>query len=172
MESLLRYWLRWPGVERLIYDHLWLWGVCQSLHFVGMTLLIGTVGMLDLRLLGMAKELPIATLKRLIPWGVFGFMLCLATGLVFVTGMYANINVHPYIVLTSDVFLQLKLLFVVLAGLNLLAFYVTGVSRAVDRIGAGGDAPVLAKVIAGISLSLWIGVMYFARLIPSGKFQP
>jgi hypothetical protein len=99
-------------------------------------------------------------------------MLCLATGLVFVTGMYANINVHPYVVLTSDIFLQLKLLLVVLAGLNLLAFYVTGMSRAVDRIGAGGDAPVLAKVIAGISLSLWIRVMYFARLIPSGKFQP
>ena len=172
MESLLRYWLRWPSVERLIYDHLWVWGVCQSLHFVGMALLIGTVGMLDLRLLGMAKELPIATLKRLIPWGVFGFVLCLVTGLVFVTGMYANINIHPYVVLTSDVFLQLKLLFVVLAGLNLLAFYVSGMSRAVDRLGAGGDAPLLAKVIAGVSLFLWIGVMYFARLIPSGKFQP
>src|SRR5258708_29743977 len=112
MEPFLRYWLRWPSVEQLIYQHLWVWDVCQSLHFAGMVLLIGTVGMLDLRMLGMAKELPAAALKRLIPWGVFGFVICLVTGFVFVMGMYANINVHPYVVLTNDVFLQLKLLFV------------------------------------------------------------
>jgi hypothetical protein len=172
MEAFLRYWLRWPSVEHLIYGHLWVWGVCQSLHFVGMALLIGTVGILDLRLLGMAKGFPVAALKKLIPWGVFGFILCLATGLLFVTGIYANINVHPYVVLTSDVFLQLKLLFVVLAGVNLLLFYVTGMNAAVDRIDAGEDAPLLAKYFAGASLVLWIAVMYFARLIPSGKFQP
>ena len=120
----------------------------------------------------MAKELPVAAVKRLIPWGVFGFVICLATGFIFVTGMYANINVHPYVVLVSDVFLQLKFLFIILAGLNLLAFYVTGMSSAVDRLAPGDDAPPLAKVFAGASLCFWIAVMYFARLIPSGKFQP
>jgi hypothetical protein len=64
-------------VERLVADYLWVWGLCQTVHFFGMALLIGTVGMLDLRLLGMGKGLPIASLKRLIPWGVFGFVLCL-----------------------------------------------------------------------------------------------
>ena len=172
MDALLTNWLRWPSVERLIIDHLWVWGVCQSLHFVGMVLLIGTVGMLDLRLLGFAKELPVAAIKRLIPWGVFGFLLCLATGIFFVTGIWANINVHPYVVLMSDVFLQIKFVFIFLAGLNLLAFYATGMSRAVDRLGPGDDAPPLAKVFAGASLFFWIAVMYFARLIPSGKFQP
>ena len=172
MEPFLRYWLRWSSVEHLIYTYSWFWGVCQSLHFVGMVLLIGTVGLLDLRMLGMGKQLPPAALQRLIPWGVFGFALCLATGFVFVTGMYANINVHPYVVLTSDVFLQLKLLFVLFAGVNLLAFYVTGMAKAVDRLGPGDDAPLLAKIFAGASLSFWIAVMYFARLIPSGKFQP
>jgi hypothetical protein len=137
-----------------------------------MALLIGTVGILDLRLLGMAKDFPIASVKKLIPWGVFGFVLCLATGLLFVTGIYANINIHPYVVLTSDVFLQLKLLFVVLAGVNLALFYATGTSRAVDRLGPGDEAPPLAKVFAGVSLGFWIAVMYFARLIPSGKFRP
>ena len=60
MEAFLRYWMRWPSVEHLIYRYLWVWGVCQSLHFVGMALLIGTVGILDLRLLGMAKQFPAA----------------------------------------------------------------------------------------------------------------
>jgi hypothetical protein len=172
MEQFLRYWMRWPSVEAIFYKYLWAWGVCQSLHFVGMALLIGTVGILDLRMLGMAKALPPAQLKKLIPWGVFGFFLCLATGFMFVTGIYANINVHPYVVLMSDVFLQLKLLFVVLAGLNLLAFYVSGVSKVVDDLHPGDAAPPLAKFFAGASLFCWIAVMYFARLIPSGKFQP
>ena len=172
MEPFLRYWLRWPSVEHLIYGHLWVWGVCQSLHFVGMVLLIGTVGLLDLRMLGFAKELRPAAMQKLIPWGVFGFVLCLATGFIFVTGIYANINIHPYVVLTSDVFLQLKLLFVLLAGVNLLAFYVTGTARAVDLLKPGEAASSLAKVFAGASLFFWIAVMYFARLIPSGKFQP
>src|SRR3954453_6284717 len=110
MDAILTDWLRWPSVERLIIDYLWVWGVCQSLHFVGMALLIGTVGILDLRLLGMAKQFPVAAIKKLIPWGLFGFALCLSTGVLFITGIYANINVHPYVVLTSDVFLQLKLL--------------------------------------------------------------
>ena len=60
----------------------------------------------------------------------------------------------------------------VLAGINLLLFYVTGMSRVVDRLEAGDEAPPLAKFFAGASLFLWIAVMYFARLIPSGKFQP
>jgi hypothetical protein len=172
MEAFLRYWMRWPSVEHLIYKYLWVWGVCQSLHFVGMVLLIGTVGILDLRILGMAKQFPIADVKKLIPWGVFGFLLCLATGVIFVTGIYANINVHPYVVLTSDVFLQIKFVFILLAGLNLLLFYVSGMNAAVDRLAAGEEAPRLAKVFAGASLFFWIAVMYFARLIPSGKFQP
>jgi hypothetical protein len=67
------------------------------------------------------------------------------TGFLFVTGIYANVNVHPYVVLTSDVFLQLKLLFVLLAGINLFAFYLTGMSKAVDRLGAGEDAPPWPK---------------------------
>jgi len=66
----------------------------------------------------------------------------------------------------------LALFFVLLAGANLLLFYVTGMSKAVDRLEAGEEAPPLAKFFAGASLFLWIAVMYFARLIPSGKFQP
>jgi len=95
---------------------------------------------------------------------------------VLLTGGYMAVKVWRAVshgvVLKSDVFLQLKLLFVLLAGVNLLLFYVTGMSKAVDRLEAGDEAPPLAKVFAGASLALWIAVMYFARLIPSGTFQP
>jgi hypothetical protein len=68
----------------------------------------------------------------------------------------------------TDIWLDLKLLFIFLAGINLLAFYLTGMSRAVDGLGPGDDAPPLAKVIAGTSLFLWLAVIYVGRLIPWG----
>jgi hypothetical protein len=149
--------------------YVWAWPLGETLHFIGVSLLVGIVGMYDLRVLGMAKGLPLAALKRLLPWGVFGFALCAMTGFMFVGGMGANLfQTHPYDVLLTDVWLQLKLLFIFLAGVNLLAFYLTGMVRAVDTLGPGDDAPLLAKSIAGTSLFLWIGVVVCGRLIPRG----
>lgn len=172
MESLLRYWLAWPVVEEFLRRNAWGWPLTEVTHFIGLALLVGIVAMFDLRLLGVAKRVPIAPLRALLPWAVFGFVLCVVSGLVFVTGIRANVSIHPYVVLVNDVWLQLKLVFMGLAGLNLLAFYLTGMSQAVDRLGPEQDAPPLAKAIAGASLFLWVGVMYFGRLIPWGKFSP
>lgn len=166
MESFVNYWLRWPSVVNFLNTYTWGWTLCEILHFFGLTLLIGTVGMFDLRLLGVGKGLPIAPLRGVLPWGVLGFVFSVVSGLVFVTGLESNVPDPIYDVLTTNIWLQLKLLFIFLAGVNLFAFYLTGVARAVDRLGPGQDAPPLAKVIAGASLFLWIGVIYFGRLIP------
>jgi hypothetical protein len=167
MDSFFRYWLSSPAVERFMQTSFG-WPLCETLHFVGLALLIGGVGMFDLRILGMAKGLPVPALRRLLPWGVFGFVLCVLTGLGFVLGMKANVGKYSYDIIRTDVWLQLKFVFMFFAGVNLLAFYLTGMSRAVDQLGPGDDAPLLAKVIAGASLFLWLGVIYFGRLIPEG----
>jgi hypothetical protein len=172
MQAFLMYWLRWPIVEDFFERWAWAWPLTETVHFVGLVLLIGAVGMFDLRLLGVARGLPIAPLRRLLPWGVLGFVLCVISGGMFVTGVFANLHVHPYYVLMNDGYLQLKLLFITFAGLNLFAFYATGMSRAVDSLPAGADAPRLAKAIAAASLCLWIGVMYFGRLVPWGQVTP
>lgn len=166
MDAFLRHWIEWPSVAAFIQAYSWVWPLCETFHFFGIALLIGGVGMFDLRILGMGKGLPPVVLKRFLPWGVFGFVLCVVTGLTFVTGMRANLPMSPYDVIRTDVWLQLKLLFIVLAGVNLLMFYVTGMSHAVDDLRPGDDAPGLAKLIAGASLFLWLGVIYFGRLIP------
>ena len=168
MASFLRYWLAWPSVAHFISAYSWVWPLCETFHFFGLILLIGGVGIFDLRILGLAKGLPIDAVKKLLPWGVFGFIVCVVTGLTFVTGFEANLPINPYDVIANNPWLQLKLLFIVLAGLNLLAFYLTGMSRVVDGLTLGADAPPLAKVIAGASLFFWLGVIYFGRLIPEG----
>lgn len=171
MEAFLNLILRWPFVEDYFRAYAWAWPLNEVMHFTGLILLIGIVGMFDLRLLGVAKGIPVASLRRLLPWGMFGFVLATVTGLLFTTGIYANISVPPGTVLLNDGYLQLKLTFYFLAGINLLAFYVTGMSRAVDALGPGEDAPPLVKTFAGASLFLWFAVMYFGRLIPWGQFS-
>jgi hypothetical protein len=137
----------------------WVLPVCESLHFIGMAMLVGIVGVFDLRLLGMAKRLPVAPLQRLMPWALLGFVLSLGSGLVFITA-----NPRQYLAPLSLSFVA-KMFFIVLACLNVLFFYATGLKRAVDGVDAGQDAPLGAKVSAGVSLFLWVGVMYWGRVL-------
>ena len=67
-------------------DSWWAWPTLESLHFIGMSVLIGTIGLFDLRLLGFARGVPYAALHRLIPVGIAGYTLNLLTGLCFLSG--------------------------------------------------------------------------------------
>jgi len=136
----------------------WVWPVCETLHFMGMSMLIGVVGLLDLRVLGFMKGMPLAPLNRLLPWGIAGFVVNLITGFIFFAG-------DPFQYIHNNVF-WMKLLFIVVAGVNAGTFYLSGLSRRVSSIGGGGDAPTGAKFIAAVSLFLWIGVMYWGRMLP------
>lgn len=55
---------------------------------------------------------------------------------------------------------------IVLAGLNVGLFYVTGMARTVEALGPGEDIPPGAKLIAASSLFLWLGVLYLGRMLP------
>jgi hypothetical protein len=147
-------------LNEFVNDYRWVWPICEMIHFVGMALLFGTIGFLDLRLLGLARGLPVAGVSRLVPWGVAGFGLCAVTGYFFVAGSVGGPIDH----LTNRAF-QLKSLCLLLAGLNVLVFFATGVSRAVEVVGPGETAPAAGKVVAASSLALWLAVVYFGRMI-------
>jgi uncharacterized membrane protein len=144
-----------------INAHGWIWAASETVHFMGICLLMGTIGAFDLRLLGMAKNLPIGPLQRLIPWGVLGFGICLATGMLFVLGNYWSANAY-----FNNMAFKWKMGLILLAGVNVLIFTLTKMDRAVAVVGSGGSAPIGAKVIAGTSLALWIGVIFWGRFLP------
>ena len=148
-------------LDAFVNGNDWAWPLFEIFHFVGMALLIGTVGLVDLRVLGFGKGIPIAQLERLIPWGIAGFVMNAATGFVFVAG---NPVGGPMYYLTN-LALQIKLVLILLAGVNLFIFYFGGIARATDAVPADGEAPASAKVIAGVSLVLWFSVIFFGRLI-------
>jgi hypothetical protein len=151
-------WLEATSVSRAITYYSWIWPTCETLHFMGLALLIGNVGVLDLRLLGALKRLPVAPLNRLIRWGVLGFVVNLLTGLVFFVGAPSQ-----YV---ANIAFAFKLIFMALAAVNLAVFNLSGIARAVDALGPGDDAPASAKIIAGTSLFLWVGVMFWGRMLP------
>ena len=135
----------------------WLWPLCETLHYLGLSLLIGTVGLFDLRVLGMARGIPFHAIHRLVPWGIGGYAINICTGIVFFVG-------HPDQYFYNDAF-RLKTLFMALAGLNVLAFYSTSAFRELKTTDSGTEAPLRAKVIAGTSLSLWVAILICGRLL-------
>jgi len=149
-----------PGkFAELMTASKWWWAFMMDLHFVGLVLLIGTVGILDLRMLGFAKQIPIDPLHRLVPWAMAGFGLNLVTGVLAFTGMDQFY--------TYDWAFWLKMLAIMLLGLNVAAFYLTGVFESVRGLGPGEDAPPFAKFIAASSLFLWFAVITLGRYIQS-----
>jgi uncharacterized membrane protein len=152
----LRVWLEHTTLSAWVTGPIYVWPVLETLHFIGLSLLIGTIGLFDLRLLGMAKNLSPGLLSRLIPWGMAGFALNVITGILFFVGEPKN-----YV---QNIAFYFKMAFVVLAGINVLVFYLT-MARRVEGLGPGDDAPLGAKAIALASLLLWIGVMSAGRLL-------
>jgi hypothetical protein len=136
----------------------WIWPACETLHFIGLCLLLGVIGVMDARLLGRLRGIPIGPLERLVPWGITGFLLCAMTGALFYIGA-------PDQYYKNSIFWW-KMTFIACAGVNVLVFYVSGISRVVDRLPADANTPVSAKLIGATSLFLWVGVVFWGRMLP------
>ncbi len=134
----------------------WGWPFAESVHFIGLSLLLGPLTLWDLRLLGVARRIPIAAAHQFVPWVIGGFAITAVSGVTFLmtepTEYIYNVAFH------------FKILFIVLAGVNALTFYVTVGRRTLPR-GADEDAPRAAKVMAVLSLLFWIGVIVSGRLL-------
>jgi hypothetical protein len=155
MEAFER-WLESTQLSLWINSVTWLWPASETLHFLGLCLLVGTVGLFDLRLLGLAKRIPPGALHRLVPFGIFGFAVNVTTGVLFFVGAP-----HQY---AHNLAFKLKMGSLAFAGINVLVFYATTFRR-VKTLGAGDDTPFPAKVIGLSSLVLWVSVMTCGRLL-------
>lgn len=154
-------WLATFEAYQLMNANDWLWPLCETIHFIGMAALIGSVGLLDFRILGLGKGLPIARLEALVPIGIAGFIANTVTGFLFVV---ANPTGGPNAYLLNLAF-QIKMILILLAGINAIAFYFTGISEQMTTLGPLDEAPSRAKMVAAASLVAWIGVIIFGRLV-------
>lgn len=144
-------------MTRLMTVNKFWWAFMMDLHFIGLAMIIGALGFIDLRTLGFIKQVPLASLERLIPWGLTGVALNISTGVLAYIGMPGYYS--------HDIAFWLKIFALVLLGLNAAAFYLTDTFNSVQRVGAGQDASPVAKIMAASSLVLWFGVITLGRYI-------
>ena len=150
-------WLQSTALSHaFISQGAWSWPLSESLHFIGLCLLIGSVGLVDLRLLGMAKGISFSAIHKLIPFGVAGYLVNLFTGSLFIIG-----DADQYFF--NDAF-KFKMLFMLIAGVNVLFFYSSAFQQT-RLLGPDADMPVKVKIMAGISLFCWIAIICSGRLI-------
>lgn len=150
-------------VAEFVLSHGWAWEVCEIVHFIGLTLLVGSVAALDLRVLGFARGARIVDVHRFIWLGVVGLCFNALTGAVFLATLPAQ---YVY-----NAAFQLKVIALAIAGLNVAYFYAVEFPR-LRRLPAGAMAPASARVSAALSLLLLVALVCFGRYVAFYKFAP
>ncbi|MGE0447749.1 MAG: hypothetical protein AB7P99_21170 [Vicinamibacterales bacterium] len=150
-------WLRGTDLSEAIRVLPWFWPFLEIVHFVGMCLLLGAIGLLDLRLVGFFRRIPVSALRRLLPWGIAGFALNFVSGVLFFLGA-PDQYIH-------NLAFYGKLLFLVAAGVNALVFETTWGER-VTAMGVIVETPRPLKVAGVVSIVSWLMVVYWGRMLP------
>ena len=140
---------------KYVEEHSWVWPTCEILHFVGLCLLFGAALVVDLRILGVAKQLPLAAVYQLLPLGLLGFTLNLVTGMAFFVA-----TPQQY---TGFLFL-LKMGLVALAAINVLYFMLADGAWTVAE---GDHMPIGARLAAVSAILIWVGVLFCGRMLPA-----
>jgi hypothetical protein len=141
-----------------IRDSLYLFPLMESFHVIGLTMVFGTILIIDLRLLGLAStRRPFTRIASdVLKWTWLAFALTLLTGLLmFITN--AGVYYHNF-------YFRSKMLLLAAAGINMLLFELTA-GRSVERWDKDRTAPVSGKAVAALSLVLWITIIFFGRWI-------
>jgi hypothetical protein len=144
------------GIQDISLFSAWGWPTLEILHFTGLCLLFGTIGLFDLRVLGFANRIPIEALHRLVPFGVLGFCINAITGVMFVTSDPDQYLYNPA--------WQTKMVLVLVAGVNMLLFYWLAAGQ-LRALGPYEVAPLRARFFTLVSLLAWTGVIACGRLI-------
>ncbi len=150
-------WLQATPLSQTIVFKIWIWPLCETIHFIGLALVIGLVGFFDLRLMGFFRSVPIVAVRELMPFALFGFALNLVTGLVFLVG-------HPEQYVHNPAWWW-KVAFLIIAGINAGVFELSVAGR-VTRLPSGEPTPAAAKIIGLVSIVAWFGVLYWGRMLP------
>lgn len=145
------------AINNWILSSAWLWPSLEILHFVGLSLLLGSLLLIDLRLAGFFRRINLSATHALLPWTFIGFGLNLLSGTLFVLGDPARYS--------ANVGFRWKMVLVLIAGLNALWFY-WKINPVMNSWSPNDDTPALAKTIAFVSLGTWTGVLLLGRLIP------
>lgn len=151
-------WLEDSKLAVTIAESEWLFPTIETVHVLALSMVFGSIAMLDLRLLGLANLN--RGVKRLsdeiLPWTWSAFVIAAISGaLMFVSAATKYFDNIPF---------RIKIALLALAGLNMAVFQLTGY-RSVATWGDNVKTSRAARIAAGLSMALWIGVVFAGRWV-------
>src|SRR5438093_5374604 len=146
------------GLAGRIRDSLYLFPLIESSHVIGLTMVFGTIAIIDLRLLGLAStRRPFSRIASdIMKWTWAAFALTVTTGLLM---FFTNAGVYYH-----NFYFRSKMTLLALAGINMLVFELTA-RRSVQRWDKDPAAPAAGRAVAVVSLVLWISIIFLGRWI-------
>jgi hypothetical protein len=150
--------LEQTSIGAAVRQSLWLFPAIETVHLLGMTALLATIGAFDLRLAGfiLLGERVSSLSCRLLPWAWAGFAAQVITGALLFSSEATHMVVNPAF--------RVKMILIILAGAHALIFHLAA-RRTMPAWDAKPQPPAAVRIAGLISLLLWIGVVAAGRWI-------
>jgi hypothetical protein len=152
----------WTWIEELpISSEIgasWGFPLCESIHVLASTFVVGSILMVDLRLLGLAARNHSVSriIREVVPWTISAFALSAVTGgCMFMTQSSRYMNNRAF---------QVKLVLLGLAVVNMMVFH-RRTARSIARWDTAAVTAPAARIAGGCSLLLWVAVMLAGRWV-------
>lgn len=149
-------WLQTTALGTMVAESLWGYPFFETLHTIGMAMLVGTLGLINLRVLGYKAELPVLGTRDLLPLAWLGFTINLISGVALFTS--------DAVYFWSKYTFRIKLVLILLGGINAFILGRTVFREAQAHAGTF-TATAGVKWVAASSLLFWLGAIIAGRLI-------
>ena len=141
-------WMEESGLGIWIREDLWAYPIVLSCHAVGMAIVVGMVTMIDIRVLGFARKIPISSFNSLFFLTFAGFLLNFISGvLLFFSDPTKFFYSTPF---------RIKIVLIILGMISAWML--------LRNVSDNQDSSTKAKTIAAFSLLFWFGAITAGRL--------
>jgi hypothetical protein len=153
-------WLEGSALAQMLRGlGVWTYGVLNLVHIIGISTLFGAVLLLDLRLMGLWRSVPAATLIRpTVPLAAVGFVLAAASGIMLLLFNTTEYHGNPFF------YIKLPAIVIGLANVAIIQRLSAWRRAAAGEEAAPADSAVL-RVAGAVSLLIWLTVLACGRML-------
>lgn len=138
---------------------IWTYGLLNLAHILGISSLFGAVVLLDLKLLGLWRSIPVTHIIRpTVPLAAFGFVLAAVSGIMMLSFNTTEYHGNPFL------YIKLPVIVVGLVNVAIIQRLAAWRRAATGMAPQAGDPRVLA-IFGGLSLLIWLTVISCGRMI-------
>jgi len=149
-------WLQNTQFGTSLRESIWMFPIVESTHVLGLSVSVGTLLWMDLRLTGkFMKHQPISKISNsVLPWTLIGFTIMTITGIL----LFWCQAVKAY----NSIFFKIKIALLFLAAVNAITYHAT-IYRKMDEWDKASPPPLQARFAGWFSIALWIGIIIAGR---------